>query len=52
MQEGRPFAFESRPLKGKDLLKQIYEKEMMTILHALKQWRPYLIGRHIKVKTC
>jgi hypothetical protein len=51
MQEGRPLAFESRPLKGKDLHKPIYEKEMMAILHALKKWRPYLIGRHSKVKT-
>jgi hypothetical protein len=51
MQEGRPLAFESRPLKGRDLHKPIYEKEMMTILHALKKWRPYLIGRHFKVKT-
>jgi hypothetical protein len=23
----------------------------MAILHALKKWRPYLIGRHFKVKT-
>jgi hypothetical protein len=37
MQEGRPLAFESRPLKGKDLCKPIYEKEMMEILHALKK---------------
>jgi hypothetical protein len=37
MQEGRPLAFESRPLKGKDLHKPIYEKEMMEILHALKK---------------
>jgi hypothetical protein len=51
MQEGRPLAFESRPLKGKDLHKPIYEKEMMAILHALKKWRPYIIGRHFKVKT-
>jgi hypothetical protein len=50
MQEGRPLAFESQPLKGKDLHKPIYEKEMMAILHALKKWRPYLIGRHFKVK--
>jgi hypothetical protein len=50
MQEGRPLAFESRSLKGKDLHKPIYEKEMMEILHALKKWRPYLIGRHFKVK--
>jgi hypothetical protein len=51
MQEGRPLAFESRPLKGKDLHKPIYEKEMMAILHALKKWCPYLIGRHFNVKT-
>jgi hypothetical protein len=51
MQEGRPLAFESRPLKGRDLHKPIYEKEMMAILHALKKWCPYLIGRHFKVKT-
>jgi hypothetical protein len=37
MQEGRPLSFESRPLKGKDLHKPIYEKEMMEILHALKK---------------
>ena len=24
---------------------------MLAILHALKQWHPYLIGRHFKVKT-
>ena len=28
MQEGRPIAFESRPIKGKYLKKAIYEKEM------------------------
>ena len=50
MQEERPLAFESQPLKGKDLDKPIYEKEMMVILHALKRWCPYLIGRHFKVK--
>jgi len=32
-------------------LKQaIYEKEMLAILHALKKWRPYPMGRHFKVK--
>jgi hypothetical protein len=51
MKEGRPLAFESRPIKGKDLHKSIYEKEMMAILHALKKWCPYVIGRHFKVKT-
>ena len=40
MQEGRPIAFESRPIKGKDLQKLIYDKEMLAILHSLKKWRP------------
>ena len=51
MQEGRPIAFESRSIKGKYLQKAIYEKEMLAILHALKKWRPYLMGRHLKVKN-
>ena len=51
MQDERPIAFESHPIKGKFLSKAIYEKEMFSILHALKKWRPYLMGRHIKVKT-
>ena len=51
MYEGRPIDFKSWPIKGKDLHKAIYEKEMLAKLHALKQWSPYLIGRHFKVKT-
>jgi hypothetical protein len=50
MQEGRTLAFESRPLKGKDLHKTNNEKEMMEILHALKKWCPYVIGRNFRVK--
>ena len=51
MQDERPIAFESRLIKGKFLHKAIYEKEMLAILHALKKWRPYLMGRHFKVRT-
>ena len=51
MQEGKSIAFESRPIKGKYLLKPIYEKEMLETLHALNKWRPYLMGRHFMVKT-
>ena len=51
MQEGRPIPFESHPVKGKYLQKAIYEKEMFAILHALKKWKPYPMGRHFKVKN-
>ena len=50
MQEERPIAFEGCLMKGKYLPKAIYEKEMLEILHVLKKWRPYLMGRHFKVK--
>ena len=50
MQEERPITFESHPIKGKYLNKAIYEKEMLAILHALKKWQPYLMGRHFKLK--
>jgi len=51
MKEGRPISFEGHPIKGKYLHKPIYEKEMLDILHALKKWKPYLMGIHFKVKT-
>ena len=38
MQDERPVAFESHPIKEKLLQKSIYEKEMLAILHALKKW--------------
>ena len=38
MQEGRPIAFEIRPIKGNYLRKHIYEKEILAILHALMKW--------------
>ena len=50
MQDRRPISTESCLVKGKDLHKPIYEKEMLAILIALKQWCPYLIGRHFNAK--
>ena len=49
MQGEHPLAFTSHPIKGNNLKKPIYEK-MLAILHALKQWGSYFIGRHFKVK--
>ena len=51
MQERRPIAFESHPIKGKYLQKPIYEKYMLATLHALKQWQQYLMGMHLKLKA-
>eukprot|EP00253_Pinus_taeda_P024738 PITA_24738 len=44
MQEGRPLAFTSQKPSGKHLGQSTYEKEMMSILHAVDTWKPYLLG--------
>ena len=43
MQEGRPLSFNIYQIKGNNLHNSIYEKEMFSILHEIKQWHPYLI---------
>ena len=50
MRWGNPLGFESFQIKGKNLLKPIYEKEMLVILHAIAKYNPYLIGRYFKLK--
>jgi len=44
-QEGRPLAFTSKQLWDQNFGKSTYEKEMMSILHVVDTWWPYLIGR-------
>jgi hypothetical protein len=50
MQEGSSLALEMHQLKGKNLLKLIYENEMFVIVCVVNKWHPYLLGRHLKVK--
>ena len=50
LMQGHPISFTNHPIKGKNFKNPIYEKEMLAILHTLKKWHPYLIGRHFKVK--
>ena len=38
MQEGRPLAFTSQQLSGRNLGQSTYKKEMMAILHAIDTW--------------
>nr|CAD1821648.1 unnamed protein product [Ananas comosus var. bracteatus] len=51
LQEGRPIAFMSKPLSPRNRQLSTYEREMLAIVIAIQKWRPYLIGRHFKVKT-
>lgn len=40
MQEGRPLAYLSQALKGKNLFLSTYEKEFLALVLAVQKWRP------------
>ena len=44
MQHGRPIAYHSQTLKGKNLALSTYEKELLASVIAVKRWRAYLIS--------
>lgn len=43
MQDNHPIAYLSKGLKGKALSLSTYEKEIMSILFAVKKWHQYLL---------
>jgi hypothetical protein len=51
MQNRHPIAYESRKLRGLELLYTIYDKEMLAIMHALAKFRQYLVGVKFVVRT-
>lgn len=51
MQEGRPLAYISRHLKGKQLMLSIYEKELLAVIFAVQKWRHYLLTQHFIIRT-
>jgi hypothetical protein len=51
MQEGRPLAFPNKQVSERNLVKSIYEKEMLSILHVVDLWCPYLLGKRFQIKT-
>ncbi|MCO5560761.1 hypothetical protein L7F22_014381 [Adiantum nelumboides] len=51
MQEGRVIAYESRMFSKPEMTTQIYEKELLAVIHALTQWRHYLLGAYFTVFT-
>jgi hypothetical protein len=44
-------AYEIRKLRGPELIYNIYDKEMMAIMHALAKFRQYLVGARFVVKS-
>jgi hypothetical protein len=51
MQNMHPISYESRKLRGPELLYTIYDKEMLAIMHALAKFRQYLVGARFVVRT-
>jgi hypothetical protein len=51
MQEKRPIAYFSKALGTRNMTKSAYEKELMAVVLAIQNWRPYLIGRRFTVST-
>jgi hypothetical protein len=51
MQEGRPLAFTNKQLSKRNLGKSVYEKKMLSILHAVDLWCLYILGKCFQIKT-
>ena len=51
MQQGRPLAFFSQALKGKNLFLSTFEKELLALVLVVKKWRPYLFATIFVIKT-
>lgn len=51
MQNNHPITFKSWKLRDYKSYCVIYDKEMLTIMHALAKFRPYLVANLFKVKT-
>eukprot|EP00253_Pinus_taeda_P013617 PITA_13617 len=51
MQEGRVVAYESRKLKEHQQKYSAYDLELTAVIHALKMWRHYLVGRKFLLLT-
>eukprot|EP00253_Pinus_taeda_P010363 PITA_10363 len=51
MQEGRVIAYESRKLKEHEQKYSAYDLELAAVIHALKMWRHYLMGRKFLLHT-
>jgi hypothetical protein len=51
MQNRHPLMYESQKIRGPELLYNIYDKEMLAIMHALAKFRQYLVGARFVVRS-
>ena len=50
-QEGKPIAYESRKLRTHELNYPTHDLELLAVVHVLKLWRHYLLGRTFTIKN-
>lgn len=51
MQKGRPIAYLSQGLRGKNVHLSTYEKEILALVLAVKIWHAYLLGQRFRICT-
>ena len=51
VQEEHPIVYEIKKLLDRERRYPTHEKEMATVMHCLKTWKHYLLGRHFTVYT-
>jgi hypothetical protein len=51
MHNRHPLSYEIWKIRGPKLLYNIYDKEMLAIMHALAKFRQYLVGARFVVKS-
>lgn len=50
-QDHHPIAFESRKVRGPKRSFNVYDKEMLAIMHAFAKFRKFLVGSKFCIKT-
>ena len=51
MQNGHVIGYESRKLKEHEMNYAMYDLELAAIVHALRMWRNYLMGKKFELRT-
>jgi hypothetical protein len=51
LQDKKPLAFYSRPVAPRHASLAAYERELIGLVQAVRHWRPYLWGRHFRVRN-